>query len=876
MRALCACGRPIPALLLAGLLLHAALPADSRAASPPPPRRVDELQAALARSPGTPPEEGLGEIRIVLLANEKDHGPDEHDYPLWQKRWLSLLAGKQGEESQVNLYGPAPPDPSGDALRGATRVKVSTSWEWPGRTELESADIIVAFTGTEGRWTPERLDDLERFLDRGGGFVAIHSAVITDRKLSRRLADLIGLAWESGTTTFRHGPVDLEVTAPDTPMLIGLPPRIHFVDESYWPLVGDRNRLDVLFTANERMPGEGGGVTPQPMVWTYRRGRGRVFGCILGHYTWTFDEPYFRMLILRGMAWAARETPFRFDPLILRGARVTDETSALEPRPSVRITPTPPDRDDPRLLLWLDSSDKKTITVDPDGCVSAWGNKSLKVGRSLASSGTRRPRYVAKGLAGLPAIRFDGKDDLLRDTGFNRSVERWTLFVVTTVRSNAGGFRAFFAANRSGVNDYVSGINLDMGGGPSGAFDTLNLEGIRHPGQCNLRVWSAPFGSYTIIISSGEGGAQAFVNGVKEGVRGAGGEVASLEEIRVGARIYENPVGKMPLVERGFLDGDLSEVIFYDEDLRPAAREPIHAYLEKKYGRGLTRPEVPTLEGAFEKLPAYRIGESRMALAPIDDAIVASHGDGAARRILEERLAAVLRSGATRDAKAFVCRRLAMIGSGSRVPALAPLLSDAELSHMARYALERVSSPEAAEALRKALPKVSGPPRIGVIDSIGRMADRSAVGLLIPLLDDPNPDVAAAAATALARIGAPDSIVPLDRLRARAKGNLAHAAKNACLELAYRLLDQGNKGDAAGILRRLETDGSGPVRIAAFQGLVAALPEEAEDRLFRALTGGEVRLRAVARLILGGLDPELRKRLEERIPRADRREPGGR
>jgi hypothetical protein len=31
------------------------------------------------------------------------------------------------------------------------------------------------------------------------------------------------------------------------------------------------------------------------------------------------DDPYFRILLLRGMAWAAGESPYRFDELVTRG-----------------------------------------------------------------------------------------------------------------------------------------------------------------------------------------------------------------------------------------------------------------------------------------------------------------------------------------------------------------------------------------------------------------------------------------------------------------------------------------------------------------------------------------------------------------------------
>ena len=73
--------------------------------------------------------------------------------------------------------------------------------------------------------------------------------------------------------------------------------------------------------------------------------------------------------------------------------------------------------------------------------------------------------------------------------------------------------------------------------------------------------------------------------------------------------------------------------------------------------------------------------------------MVATHGDAAARKELETRLAAVLDSGGSRAAKDYVCRKLMMIGTAESVPALAALLPDKDLSHMARYALERIPGP---------------------------------------------------------------------------------------------------------------------------------------------------------------------------------------
>lgn len=73
-------------------------------------------------------------------------------------------------------------------------------------------------------------------------------------------------------------------------------------------MIGDVADVSVLATAEE----EG---QPRPMLWTFEKGRGRVFGSVLGHYSWTLADPLFRALVLRGTAWAAREDERRFEAL---------------------------------------------------------------------------------------------------------------------------------------------------------------------------------------------------------------------------------------------------------------------------------------------------------------------------------------------------------------------------------------------------------------------------------------------------------------------------------------------------------------------------------------------------------------------------------
>jgi type 1 glutamine amidotransferase len=253
--------------------------------APPPPRTMAEVEAALAG--GDPPPRSPKELNIVLVAGAKDHGPGEHDYPAWQVQWQRLL---ELDES----------------------VSVAVANSWPSAEQLAAADALVFYQ--KGEWTPERARDLDAFLARGGGASYIHYAVDGGNDAAG-FAERIGLAWQGGRSKFRHGELDLDF-APgrDHPIARNFD-KIHFRDESYWQPVGDPRRISLLATGVE--DGQ-----PQPLFWTREHGKGRVFVSILGHFSWTFDDPLFRLLLLRGIAWSTGESVDRFNALVLPGARV--------------------------------------------------------------------------------------------------------------------------------------------------------------------------------------------------------------------------------------------------------------------------------------------------------------------------------------------------------------------------------------------------------------------------------------------------------------------------------------------------------------------------------------------------------------------------
>jgi HEAT repeat protein len=208
----------------------------------------------------------------------------------------------------------------------------------------------------------------------------------------------------------------------------------------------------------------------------------------------------------------------------------------------------------------------------------------------------------------------------------------------------------------------------------------------------------------------------------------------------------------------------------------------------------------------------------RHVLDPIDEAVVQTRNDSTARKELESKLLVVLQSGASRDAKDYVCRQLRTIGTAASVPVLEQLLANPELSHMARYALERIPEPQAGQALERQLQKLSGNLKVGVISSLGTRGE--AVGSLRALLKDPDEAVARAAAVALGRIGSVDANKAL--AAAPPRSTLTTVFADASLSCAEKLLSAGHAKEAKATYERLlKNKPSDLVRQAAERGLKA-------------------------------------------------------
>ena len=136
----------------------------------------------------------------------------------------------------------------------------------------------------------------ESHLARGGGLLALHTAVICfdDWPAWNRI---LGGTWQWGRSS--HPPVGRVAVKPADvadPVVAGLP-AFEIVDEVYGDL-DFAQRVQPLFVA-QAIAGDW-----QPVAWKHGVGKGRVVVDTLGHSADAFSHPVHRRLVARAALWA--------------------------------------------------------------------------------------------------------------------------------------------------------------------------------------------------------------------------------------------------------------------------------------------------------------------------------------------------------------------------------------------------------------------------------------------------------------------------------------------------------------------------------------------------------------------------------------------
>jgi len=238
-------------------------------------------------------------------------------------------------------------------------------------------------------------------------------------------------------------------------------------------------------------------------------------------------------------------------------------------------------------------------------------------------------------------------------------------------------------------------------------------------------------------------------------------------------------------------------------------------------------------------------------------------GADAERKMLAAALAGQLAAKHSTELKAFLCRQLQFCGRSAEVPALAALLADAQLCEPATQALCAIGGPQAADALRAALPKVQGKQRMTLIGALGRFCDAAVAAEVRKSAAAEDADLRLVTWYALGNMGdAAAADLLLKAAAADAPYERSQAA-DACLRLARRLGELGKAADAEKVLRQLLEQRKAPTdvhdRCAALEALSRVLGVKAVADVLAALASDDLRYRHPAAVIAVDLARAIQK-----------------
>lgn len=308
-----------------------------------------------------------------------------------------------------------------------------------------------------------------------------------------------------------------------------------------------------------------------------------------------------------------------------------------------------------------------------------------------------------------------------------------------------------------------------------------------------------------------------------------------------------------PAVLQHYLDGIQFALGDLQADVTPSASLTPEQIEESKQAGAQTM-----LDAGFKDLAAYELGQDASLPKRFSEMIVSSQGDDAKRADYEQRLIALLENNPTRDARQFAVKHLRLIGSETCVRALAPLLSGADTSDEARYALECLPYASAGDALREALRAEGVVDPVGLVNSLGERREEASTAFIALYLKSADSRESSAAAAALGKIGGDDAEKALFTSMLTAKPERSLPYLDALLTAAEKRAASGETDRAEKIYESL----AGPdrpvrARVAGVQGLARIDSAKAVPAVLRTLTEPDIELprgAALAARVVKGTD----------------------
>jgi len=258
------------------------------------------------------------------------------------------------------------------------------------------------------------------------------------------------------------------------------------------------------------------------------------------------------------------------------------------------------------------------------------------------------------------------------------------------------------------------------------------------------------------------------------------------------------------------------------------------------------------LDGNLTAVAMYEYGGSREPLSEINEIIKTAVKSPEIGEQVEKQFIEFLKSNATLAGKQFICRKLCIIGTKASVTVLSRMLDVDETFDMALYALEKNPSSNVDKILSKAMQKVDGKQKIGLISTLGIRRYRPSVDDLQKLVFDQDHEIVVAAIRSLSQIGTDEASHALFVTYQKTSGHIRTEAMNGYLQCADLMVEEGKVDVAKSMYQGFMIPDA--IRSAALTGLIQAEPDRAGEILLDVLHGDDVQLKSIAIRHVGRLD----------------------
>lgn len=275
-----------------------------------------------------------------------------------------------------------------------------------------------------------------------------------------------------------------------------------------------------------------------------------------------------------------------------------------------------------------------------------------------------------------------------------------------------------------------------------------------------------------------------------------------------------------------------------------------------------------SLDEILKDVSSYDGGIASAAVWKLRSYVQAHRDDKAERAECEAKLLQFLKNPATPAAKLEASRQLRLIAGDTTAPALGALLANEETADFALYVLARISGRAADDALLQALDRASGPTKVGILAALGERKSTAAVPAIVPLVQQA--EYARAAVTALGKIATDGAAAALIAALAGAPADLKAVVAGAMLRIAEARLAARNAGGALRLYETVSSDASlpPPVRRAAAMGQITAWGPAGSGLLLNMLAGSDpVQQQAAVAKIKDVIQPDAIGRVSALLPR---------